>query len=176
MEGAFARPIPDVLGQFGVDAKFGLTDEQVVKLRAKYGKNGELRLSTINFSLSPKLCADQSPSLIAIPEEPPTPLWELILEQFKDQLVIILLGSAAVSFVLALFEDEGGWSAFVDPAVVSIPRHTSKLGKHLRLMTDIPIYLVDIDYPRSKCRRRRVPRKQCGKSHCRAPRILGQCR
>lgn len=55
----------------------------------------------------------------AIAEEPPTPIWELILEQFKDQLVIILLGSAAISFVLALFEDEGGWSAFVDPAVVS---------------------------------------------------------
>lgn len=54
----------------------------------------------------------------AIPEEPPTPLWELILEQFKDQLVIILLGSAAVSFVLALFEEEGGWTAFVDPVVV----------------------------------------------------------
>lgn len=55
---------------------------------------------------------------VAIPEEPPTPIWELILEQFKDQLVLILLGSAAVSFVLALFEEEGGWSAFVDPAVV----------------------------------------------------------
>lgn len=62
--------------------------------------------------------ADRSPPAIA--EEPPTPLWELILEQFKDQLVLILLGSAAVSFVLALFEDEGGWSAFVDPAVVSL--------------------------------------------------------
>lgn len=54
----------------------------------------------------------------AISEEPPTPIWELILEQFKDQLVIILLGSAAISFVLALFEEEGGWTAFVDPAVV----------------------------------------------------------
>lgn len=64
---------------------------------------------------------------IAIPEDPPTPLWELILEQFKDQLVIILLGSAAVSFVLALFEEEGGWSAFVDPAVVGRTRFARAL-------------------------------------------------
>ncbi|RYP56185.1 hypothetical protein DL769_009951 [Monosporascus sp. CRB-8-3] len=93
MEGAFAKPIPDVLGHFGVDPKSGLTDEQVVKLRGKHGRN-------------------------VIPEEPPTPLWELILEQFKDQLVIILLGSAAISFVLALLEEGEGWSAFVDPAVI----------------------------------------------------------
>jgi len=53
-----------------------------------------------------------------LPEEPPTPLWEMILEQFKDQLVLILLGSAGISFVLALFESEGDWTAFVDPAVV----------------------------------------------------------
>lgn len=55
----------------------------------------------------------------ALAEEPPTPMWELILEQFKDQLVLILLGSAAVSFVLALFEESDDWTAFVDPAVVS---------------------------------------------------------
>jgi P-type Ca2+ transporter type 2A len=57
----------------------------------------------------------------ALPEDPPTPLWELILEQFKDQLVLILLGSAALSFVLALFEGGDDWTAFVDPVVVCIP-------------------------------------------------------
>jgi len=47
-------------------------------------------------------------------------MWQLILEQFKDQLVIILLGSAAVSFVLALFEEGDDWTAFVDPVVVCL--------------------------------------------------------
>jgi Ca2+ transporting ATPase len=50
-------------------------------------------------------------------------LWQLILEQFKDQLVLILLGSAAISFVLALFEESDDWTAFVDPAVVSLLHH-----------------------------------------------------
>ncbi|TDZ23566.1 Calcium-transporting ATPase sarcoplasmic/endoplasmic reticulum type [Colletotrichum orbiculare MAFF 240422] len=93
MESAFASPTEKVLSTLGVNPKTGLTDEQVIVSRTKHGKN-------------------------VIPEEPPTPLWELILEQFKDQLVIILLGSAAVSFVLALFDQEEGWSAFVDPAVI----------------------------------------------------------
>ncbi|KAG7293090.1 hypothetical protein NEMBOFW57_003136 [Staphylotrichum longicolle] len=93
MDNAFAKPIERVLGTLGVSPTAGLTDEQVSQSRAKHGKN-------------------------AIADEPPTPLWELILEQFKDQLVLILLASAAISFVLALFEEEGGWSAFVDPAVI----------------------------------------------------------
>ncbi|KAJ2978650.1 hypothetical protein NQ176_g3700 [Zarea fungicola] len=93
MESAFATPTKKVLAHFNVDEHDGLTDKQVSEHRTKYGRN-------------------------SIPEDPPTPLWELILEQFKDQLVLILLGSAAVSFVLALFEEDGGWSAFVDPAVI----------------------------------------------------------
>jgi P-type Ca2+ transporter type 2A len=55
----------------------------------------------------------------ALDEEEATPLWKLVLEQFKDQLVLILLASAAVSFVLALYDDSDDWTAFVDPAVVS---------------------------------------------------------
>ena len=60
-------------------------------------------------------------SFTELPEEPATPLWELILEQFKDQLVLILLASAVVSFVLALLEDSSDsvfLGAFVEPLVI----------------------------------------------------------
>ncbi|PMD39915.1 calcium ATPase [Hyaloscypha variabilis F] len=93
MENAHTQSTSEVLKFFSVSETHGLTEAQVQAYREKYGRN-------------------------AIAEDPPTPLWELILEQFKDQLVIILLGSAAVSFVLALFEEDGGWTAFVDPAVI----------------------------------------------------------
>ena len=62
-----------------------------------------------------------NPVELELPEDPPTPLWELILEQFKDQLVLILLASAVISFVLALLEDTSDsswWSAFVEPMVI----------------------------------------------------------
>lgn len=58
---------------------------------------------------------------LELPEDPPTPLLELILEQFKDQLVLILLASAVVSFVLALLEDSPDSTlagAFVEPLVI----------------------------------------------------------
>ncbi|KAF2769879.1 calcium transporter ATPase [Teratosphaeria nubilosa] len=93
MDNAYVRSPQEVLEHFNVSEQKGLEEVSVNAARQKYGRN-------------------------AIPEEPPTPLWELILEQFKDQLVIILLGSAVISFVLALFEEEEGWTAFVDPIVI----------------------------------------------------------
>lgn len=93
MDTSYLFSTEKVLEHFTVDEHQGLSEQQVQTALEKYGRN-------------------------ALPEDPPTPLWQLILEQFKDQLVIILLGSAAISFVLALFEDGEGWTAFVDPAVI----------------------------------------------------------
>ncbi|KNG87248.1 putative endoplasmic reticulum calcium ATPase [Aspergillus nomiae NRRL 13137] len=93
MEHSYLYSPKEVLEHFSVSEHSGLSQEQALKAREKHGAN-------------------------ALAEDPPTPLWELILEQFKDQLVLILLGSAALSFVLALFEDGDDWTAFVDPVVI----------------------------------------------------------
>lgn len=50
-------------------------------------------------------------------EEPGKSLVALVLEQFQDQLVIILLVAAAISFVLAALE-EPSFGAFVEPLVI----------------------------------------------------------
>jgi Ca2+ transporting ATPase len=56
-----------------------------------------------------------------LPEQPATPIWHLILAQFQDQLVLILLGAAGISFVLAALETPGEGeqiTAFVEPIVI----------------------------------------------------------
>ncbi len=52
--------------------------------------------------------------------EPGTPLWRLVLEQFDDVLVKILLAAAAVSFVLTYLEEgaSAGARAYVEPLVI----------------------------------------------------------
>ncbi|KAI3637307.1 hypothetical protein MIR68_004632 [Amoeboaphelidium protococcarum] len=91
MEDAYSKSPEQVLKYFKTSSKHGLTHAQVLAAQEQYGKN-------------------------EIPDDPPTPLWKLVLEQFQDQLVIILLLAAIVSFVLALVghEDEG----FVEPIVI----------------------------------------------------------
>lgn len=121
MDNAFVRSTQDVLREFGVTENAGLSQSQIIASRQKHGRNGKFMPSyTILTETFQEVYNNQSIDMYitAIPEDPPTPLWELILEQFKDQLVLILLGSAAISFVLALFEDGEGWTAFVDPIVV----------------------------------------------------------
>ncbi|KAK9768478.1 hypothetical protein K7432_000888 [Basidiobolus ranarum] len=95
MDDSFVKTPERVLSSFSVKPDQGLSTEEANVLLKKYGKN-------------------------ELPEEESTPLWELILEQFKDQLVIILLIAAAISFVLAFLEedkDESG-TAFVEPIVI----------------------------------------------------------
>ncbi|KAG0032657.1 hypothetical protein BGZ81_010382 [Podila clonocystis] len=93
MNDSFTRSPKVILDHFKVDSNKGLSPAQVSAGLDKYGKN-------------------------ELPEEEPTPLWEMILEQFKDQLVIILLVAAAVSFVLAMLEDDDSGTAFVEPIVI----------------------------------------------------------
>ncbi|XP_061969303.1 calcium-transporting ATPase 3, endoplasmic reticulum-type-like isoform X2 [Populus nigra] len=47
-----------------------------------------------------------------------TPFWKLVLKQFDDLLVKILIAAAAVSLVLALINGETGLTAFLEPFVI----------------------------------------------------------
>jgi len=72
----------------------GLTSAQVEKLTEQFGLN-------------------------ELEAEEKTPIWKLILEQFDDLLVKILLASAALSFVIAIFQGaDEGLAAFVEPVVI----------------------------------------------------------
>ncbi|CAK8692180.1 unnamed protein product [Clavelina lepadiformis] len=94
MEDAYAKASAQVLKYFDVTANQGLSEEQVKSNRAKYGPN-------------------------ELPAEEGKSLWQMIVEQFEDLLVRILLLAAIISFVLALFEDgEETITAFVEPLVI----------------------------------------------------------
>ncbi|KAJ0926731.1 putative P-type Ca(2+) transporter [Helianthus annuus] len=47
-----------------------------------------------------------------------TPFWKLVLSQFDDLLVKILIAAAVVSFLLALVNGETGLTAFLEPSVI----------------------------------------------------------
>eukprot|EP00258_Populus_trichocarpa_P035601 XP_024451620.1 calcium-transporting ATPase 3, endoplasmic reticulum-type isoform X3 [Populus trichocarpa] len=93
MEDAYARSIAEVLDFFGVDPMKGLSDSQVTLHSKIHGKN-------------------------VLPEETRTPFWKLVLKQFDDLLVKILIAAAAVSLVLALINGETGLTAFLEPFVI----------------------------------------------------------
>ncbi|XP_045592037.1 calcium-transporting ATPase sarcoplasmic/endoplasmic reticulum type isoform X1 [Procambarus clarkii] len=94
MDDAHCFPVEDVVAKFGVNIENGLSASQVKDYQAKYGPN--------------ELPAEEGKSLL-----------QLILEQFDDLLVKILLLAAIISFVLACFEEgEETVTAFVEPFVI----------------------------------------------------------
>lgn len=102
MDHTFTLSPEESIKLFNVNPERGLSAAQVEKYRREHGRN-------------------------ELPEDESTPLWKMILEQFKDNLVIILLAAAAVSLGLAIVETREiaakGESpdyvtAFVEPIVI----------------------------------------------------------
>ncbi|KAL4149641.1 hypothetical protein QTP88_003535 [Uroleucon formosanum] len=97
MEDAHAKTVEEIQNFFNVDPEKGLSIDQIKRNQAKYGPN-------------------------ELPAEEGKSIWQLVLEQFNDLLVKILLLAAIISFVLALFEEHNDinetLTAFVEPLVI----------------------------------------------------------
>ncbi|KAH7434126.1 hypothetical protein KP509_06G001000 [Ceratopteris richardii] len=103
---AWARSLDQCIHEFRVNVACGLSDVDVQKRREIHGWN-------------------------ELEKEKNKPIWKLVIEQFDDTLVKILLAAAVMSFILAVFEgaectDVGGMredcsaglTAFVEPFVI----------------------------------------------------------
>ncbi|KAH8853993.1 Sarcoplasmic/endoplasmic reticulum calcium ATPase 2 [Schistosoma japonicum] len=96
LEDAYSCSVDDVLKYYNTNIETGLTQKQVEFSLKEHGYN-------------------------ELPPEENKPLWQLVLEQFDDLLVKILLLAAVISFVLAWFEDsEDAATAFVEPIVIML--------------------------------------------------------
>jgi len=84
----------EVLQEFNVDPKIGLSPEDVASRLKTYGRN-------------------------ELPHTPPPTMWDQILEQFEDNLVRILLVAALVSFFIALTDkSDNTLAAYVEPVII----------------------------------------------------------
>ncbi|KAL4587624.1 hypothetical protein LXL04_000496 [Taraxacum kok-saghyz] len=94
---AWAKDVHECEQNYQVDSKSGLSDSEVEKRLKKYGTN--------------ELEKHEGQSV-----------FRLILDQFNDTLVRILLAAAVISFVLAWYDGEEGGemeiTAFVEPLVI----------------------------------------------------------
>ncbi|KAH9584211.1 Cation-transporting P-type ATPase [Trypanosoma melophagium] len=80
-----------VMKALNVQLKRGLSTTEVEERRQKFGRN-------------------------ELPAEAPTPFWKLVLAQFEDTLVRILLLAAMISFFMALVEKNA--ADFVEPFII----------------------------------------------------------
>ncbi|PWA16702.1 hypothetical protein CCH79_00017491 [Gambusia affinis] len=144
MENAHTKETAECLSYFGVNENVGLSPDQVKKSLEKYGFNGESPgngdgggwhlVHSENYVTSTRYFLVFSWVVVSIVSENShcfradlqqlsfllrKSIWELIIEQFEDLLVRILLLAACISFVLAWFEEgEETVTAFVEPFVI----------------------------------------------------------
>ena len=93
MDAAYANTRDEVLAFFSTSLEAGLSDTAVTANRVRFGRN-------------------------ELPAEDATPFWKLVLKQFDDLLVKILIVAAVVDLAIALSNGEGGAGAFVEPGVI----------------------------------------------------------
>ena len=86
-----SEDISKVIEHLETDTTSGLNDEQVAKRKEKYGEN-------------------------KLKEKKKRTLLERFLEQFKDAMIIILLIAAAISFAVAIIEQDLG--EFIEPSLI----------------------------------------------------------
>eukprot|EP01083_Nonionella_stella_P075869 206453_1 len=94
MDHAYSETIENVLDHFKTDPATGRSVTDIPALQRRYGKN-------------------------ELPAPQGTSFFRLVLKQFEDLLVLILLGAAVISFVLGFLEEnESFLAAFVEPGVI----------------------------------------------------------
>ena len=93
METAYANTADEVLAFFPTSLTSGLADTSVAANRTRFGRN-------------------------ELPVEEKTPFYKLVLKQFDDLLVKILIAAAVVDLIIALSNGETGAAAFVEPGVI----------------------------------------------------------
>ncbi|KAI3441713.1 Cation_ATPase_N domain-containing protein [Psidium guajava] len=96
---AWSWSVEQCLKEYKVKLDKGLSTYEVEKLRERYGWN-------------------------ELSKEKGKPLWRLVLDQFDDILVKILLGAASISFILAYMHGsesgDSGFEAYVEPFVIML--------------------------------------------------------
>uniref|UniRef100_A0A8C9WRB2 Calcium-transporting ATPase n=1 Tax=Scleropages formosus TaxID=113540 RepID=A0A8C9WRB2_SCLFO len=118
MDSGHTKTVEEVLGFFGVNESTGLSCEQLKKARERWGSN-------------------------ELPAEEGKSLWELVLEQFEDLLVRILLLAACISFernaenaIEALKEYE--------PEMAKVYRQDRKSVQRIRARDLVPGDIVEV--------------------------------
>ncbi|MBP5492379.1 MAG: cation-translocating P-type ATPase [Clostridiales bacterium] len=91
MTNPFSMKTESVIDALNTDVKAGLTNSEAEKRLAQYGPN-------------------------SLGEEKKVPLWKRFLQQFADAMVLILIGAAVLSAIMAV--KEGGFSGWIDVIVI----------------------------------------------------------